>query len=74
MKKEGFLVIGMLSIAISIALSRFFEGIPAVDFLEGMFGGISMVMNLTFLYKLGRENRLRDNDAKVQNANNRFRN
>jgi hypothetical protein len=55
-------------------LSRFFEGIPAVDFLEGMFGGISMVMNLTFLYKLGREHRLRDNDAKVQNANNWIRN
>jgi len=66
MKKEGFLVIGMLSITISIILGRFFEGIPVINFLEGMFSGISMVMNLTFLYKFGREHRLAENNVKGQ--------
>jgi hypothetical protein len=70
MKKEGFLVIGMLSITISIVLSRFFDGIPVIDFLEGMLSGISVVMNLTFLYKFGRENRLKNNNVKVQDVSN----
>ena len=57
MKKEGFFVIGMLSIAISMFLGRFFKGYPLMDFLSGMFCGISVVMNITFLYKFGKERR-----------------
>jgi hypothetical protein len=74
MKKEGFLVIGMLSITVSIVLSKIFEEIPIIDFLEGMFSGISVVMNLTFLYNFGREHRLGENNVKLQNGNNWIRN
>jgi hypothetical protein len=74
MKKEGFLVIGMLSITISIVLNIYFEGIPVIDFLEGMLSGISVVMNATFLYKFGRDRRLRDNNVKVQDVSNWIKN
>ena len=57
MKKEGFFMIGMLSLAISVLLGRFFRGYPQIDFLDGMFCGISVVMNITFLYKFGKERR-----------------
>ena len=57
MKKEGFFIIGMLSIAISVLLGRFFKGYPIMDFLSGMFCGISVVMNITFLHKFGAEKR-----------------
>ena len=57
MKKEGFFMIGMLSLAISVLSGRFFKGYPLIDFLEGVFCGISVVMNITFLYKFGKERR-----------------
>jgi len=57
MKKEGFFIIGMLSLAISVLLGRFFSGYSIIDFLDGMFCGISIVMNITFLYKFGKERR-----------------
>jgi len=57
MKKEGFFILGMLSIAISVFLGRFFKGYPLMDFFSGMFCGISVAMNITFLYKFGKERR-----------------
>jgi hypothetical protein len=57
MKKEGFFMIGMLSLAISVLLGRFFREYPLIDFLDGVFCGISVVMNITFLYKFGKERR-----------------
>ena len=57
MKKEGFFIIGILSVAISVLLGRFFKGYPLMDFLSGMFCGISVVMNITYLYKFGKERR-----------------
>ena len=49
--KEIMLVIGILSLTISIILDRFAGAGTIIDFFCGLFTGISIVMNLGFLIK-----------------------
>ncbi|MFX0030383.1 MAG: hypothetical protein ACFE8B_14320 [Candidatus Hermodarchaeota archaeon] len=51
-KKEGMLAIGMISLALSLLLDKFAGKIPIVDFFCGLFTGLSITMNLSFLIKL----------------------
>jgi hypothetical protein len=50
--KEGLLIIGSFSLIISILLNLFVRAIPIFDFLKGLFTGISLVLNLGYLFKL----------------------
>lgn len=59
-KKENMLVIGMFSLLVAILLGRFGGQYVIIDFLEGLFTGISMVMNLCFLTRFGIEKRMND--------------
>lgn len=45
------LAIGMISLTISHILKRYGPDISIVHFLEGMFLGISLVLNLAFLIR-----------------------
>ena len=50
--KQVMLTIGMFSLTFAILLDRF-AGVGAIiDFLCGLFTGISLVMNLGYLVKL----------------------
>jgi len=51
MKKEKMIMIGMFSLLIAFVLGRFENKYPIIDFLEGMFTGISMVTNISFLVR-----------------------
>ncbi|MFX0039252.1 MAG: hypothetical protein ACFFCY_14335 [Promethearchaeota archaeon] len=51
MEKESMFIIGTISLTVSIILSRFFPEWPVISFLEGVFTGISVPMNLGFLIK-----------------------
>ena len=51
MKKENMIMIGMFSLLIAFVLGRFDSQYPIIDFFEGMFTGISITMNLSFLIK-----------------------
>ncbi len=51
MKKEIMFIIGTCSLTISIILSRLSLDLPIINFFEGMFIGISLVMNFGFLLK-----------------------
>jgi len=50
-KKETMLAIGSFSMVISILLGRYSGANPLVDFLAGVFTGISLTLNLGFLIK-----------------------
>jgi hypothetical protein len=50
--KEVLLLIGSFSLIISILLNLFAGAIPILDFLKGLFTGISLVSNLGYLFKL----------------------
>jgi len=56
LKDEGILAIGMISIALGILTGRFlhFEylGFSITDFAEGVLIGLSLVMNLTYLFRI----------------------
>jgi hypothetical protein len=54
-KKEDMFIFGIFSLLIAILLGRFGGQYTFTDFLEGMFTGISLVMNLCFLVKFRRE-------------------
>ena len=55
LKDENILAIGMISMALGILIGRFlhFEylGLSVTDFFEGLLVGLSLVMNLTYLYR-----------------------
>jgi len=51
MKKENMIMIGMFSLLIAFVLGRFDSQYPIINFCEGMFTGISMIMNLSFLIR-----------------------
>ena len=51
MKKETMFTIGSFSMVISIVLSRVSGANPLVDFLAGLFMGISLPLDLGFLIK-----------------------
>jgi hypothetical protein len=54
LKDENMLAIGMVSLALGILIGRFlhFEylGFSITDFVEGILVGLSLVMNLAYLY------------------------
>ncbi len=56
MKKESMFIIGTSSLAISLIMGIFLPDLPLVSFFEGMFVGISLAMNLSFMvrYRLER--------------------
>ena len=56
--KEITLIIGMFSLTIAITLDRFAGGGTIIDFLCGLFTGLSLVMNLGYLieYRIERNN------------------
>lgn len=51
MKKESLFTIGMFSMAIAIILGMIPGDLPLMDFLEGVFTGISLVTNIGFLIR-----------------------
>ncbi|MBY9014419.1 MAG: hypothetical protein KGD68_01875 [Candidatus Lokiarchaeota archaeon] len=59
-KKEEMFIIGMFSLLIAILLGRFGGQYVLTDFLEGLLTGISLVMNLCFLVRYGKERRMND--------------
>jgi len=59
-KKEEMFIIGMFSLLVAILLGRFGGQYVLTDFLEGLFTGISLVMNLCFLVRYGKERRMND--------------
>ena len=56
LKDETLLAIGMISMALGILIGRFlyyeYSGFSVSDFLEGVFVGLALVMNLTYLIRL----------------------
>jgi hypothetical protein len=54
LKEENILAIGMISIALGLLIDRFlhFEylGFSVTDFVEGLLAGLSLAMNITYLY------------------------
>jgi len=60
-KKERMLMIGMFSLVVAILLGRFGGQYVLTDFLEGLFTGLSLTMNLCFLVRFGKERRMNDN-------------
>ena len=50
-KKETMLAVGSFSMVISIVLGRYSGVNPLVDFLAGVFTGMSLTLNLGFLIK-----------------------
>ncbi len=54
-----YIIVGMLCLAIGILLNRFATGISISHFLEGMFMGISVPLNLYGIYKVSRTYKLR---------------
>ena len=57
-KKEGMLITGMFSLLVSVLLGRFGGEYALTNFLEGLFTGLSIVMNLCFLFRYGKERRI----------------
>ncbi len=51
MKKESMFIIGMFSMAIAIILGTISANIALLDFFEGVFTGISLVLNIGFLIR-----------------------
>ena len=53
LKDETMLAIGMISMALGILIGRFlhfeYSGFSVSDFVEGVFVGLSVVMNLAYL-------------------------
>jgi len=56
MKDETILSIGMISIALGILIGRFvhleYSGFSVSDFVEGVFTGLSIALNLVYLIRL----------------------
>ena len=59
-KKENLFIIGMFSLLIALILGRFDNQYPIIDFLEGMFTGISLTMNISFLVRFRIERGMKD--------------
>lgn len=56
LKDETMLAIGMISMALAILIGRFlhyeYSGFSVSDFLEEVFVGLALVMNLAYLIRL----------------------
>lgn len=57
-KKENMLIIGIFSLLLGILIGRLGGKSILTNFLAGMFTGISLVMNLCFLVRFGKERRM----------------
>jgi len=71
MKKESMLIIGMFSISITLILGRISADIALLDFFEGVFSGLSLVMNFGFLinYRLEKNyNNKNINEKKLEES------
>ncbi|UCD00816.1 MAG: hypothetical protein JSV23_07995 [Promethearchaeota archaeon] len=65
MKKESLFIIGMNSLAVSLIMGIFLPDLPLISFFKGMFIGISVVMNFSFLIRYRLEkNKVNDNSKK----------
>ncbi|MFX1390086.1 MAG: hypothetical protein ACFE9Z_08500 [Promethearchaeota archaeon] len=51
MKKESMYIIGTSFLSISIIMGMLLPDLPIISFFEGMFLGMSLVMNITFLIR-----------------------
>lgn len=51
-KKEGLFIVGIIMLMISILLNQFATNFLLMNFLEGVFTGISLVTNLGYLFML----------------------
>ncbi len=55
-KDESILAIGMISLALGLLIGRFihfeYAGFSVTGFLEGLFVGLSLVMNIAYLIKV----------------------
>ncbi|MFX1463411.1 MAG: hypothetical protein ACFFBF_10270 [Promethearchaeota archaeon] len=70
MKKESMFIIGATSLMISLIMGMFLPDLPLISFIEGIFVGISLTMNLSFLvrYRLAKnsENKVENKEKKLQ--------
>lgn len=57
-KNESMFIIGTSSLLLAILLGRFGGQQVLMNFLEGLFTGLSLVMNLCFLIRFGKERRM----------------
>ncbi|MBA7655454.1 hypothetical protein ES703_63358 [subsurface metagenome] len=67
MKKETMLIIGTSSLVISLIMGMLLPNLPLISFFEGMFVGISLAMNISFLirYQLERNSVNEVNSEKI---------
>ena len=59
--KENMLVLGTFSLLIMVILRIISINLPILDFLEGMFAGISVIMNICFLIRFSKEQKIKSN-------------
>lgn len=65
MKKESLFIIGMNSLAVSLIMGIFLPDLPLISFFKGMFVGLSLVMNFSFLVRYRLEkNKINENNKK----------
>ncbi|MFX1275263.1 MAG: hypothetical protein ACFFBP_16395 [Promethearchaeota archaeon] len=62
--RRYLLAIGSFSLLISILLGRIGAGIPIIEFLEGMFMGLSLTLNLAILIEYSINKRTVMNEKK----------
>ena len=62
-KKENMFIIGIFSLLLAQVLGRYGSQIIFSHFLEGVFTGISLVMNLCFLVRFGIEKRMNEKNC-----------
>ena len=55
-KNEWLIPLGSICLALAIGIDRFLVGNGILDFTVGVLIGLSMVLNLTGLYRTGRNN------------------
>ena len=59
LKDENILAAGMICMALGILIGRFlhfeYMGFSITDFVEGLLIGLSLVMNITYLYRKRRK-------------------
>jgi len=53
--KNLYLVIGQFALAISILLNQFFKGSDLISFVVGFLAGFSIVLNVTYVFRLKEE-------------------
>jgi hypothetical protein len=54
-KKEYILAIGTISLVLAIFLDKFAGSSAIIDLISGLFSGLSLTMNLAYLFKFRAE-------------------